>query len=99
MSTSTRWFARPEPRLVAPHGWCELHPTWRAYLATGLNPAQRRLHALTRRLGCSDRFRRQIGDSIVDRPLNDWELRAARWAANEAYFEELERAIESARLT
>lgn len=91
MVRQARAQARSAARLV------RLHPTWRAYLATGLNPAQRRFHALTRRLGFANRFRRQIGDSSVDRPLNDWELRAARWVANEAYFEELERAIESAR--
>ncbi|MEO6835095.1 MAG: glycosyltransferase family A protein [Candidatus Tumulicola sp.] len=71
----------------------KLHPTWRAYLATGLNPVQRRFHALTRSLRFADRFRRRLGDVSPDRPLADRELRAARGLANEAYFEELERAI------
>jgi GT2 family glycosyltransferase len=70
-----------------------LHPTWRVYLATGLNPVQRRFHALTRSFNFERRFRRQIGDLSADRGLNDRELRAARALANEAYFEELERAF------
>ncbi len=74
-----------------------LHPTWRAYLATGFNPAQRGVHALTRALRLDARFRRQVGDLSADRRLTDGELRAARRLANEAYFDELERAIRDAR--
>ncbi|HEY1653845.1 MAG TPA: glycosyltransferase family A protein [Candidatus Tumulicola sp.] len=69
-----------------------LHPTWRAYLATGLNPVQRRAHAVARGLGWPKRLARRIGDVSTDRPLDDAELRAARALANEAYFAELERA-------
>lgn len=71
----------------------KLHPTWRTYLATGFNPAQRRFHAVARRLRLPDRLVRQIGDVSRDRPLDDRELRAARALANETYFAELERAI------
>jgi glycosyltransferase involved in cell wall biosynthesis len=71
----------------------KLHPTWRAYLATGINPLQRGFHGFTRGLRFSDRFRRRIGDVSADRALAGRELRAARGLANEAYFEELERAL------
>ena len=83
--------ARAQARTAA--RLARLHPTWRVYLATGLNPVQRRFHALTRGFNFEQRFRRQIGDLSADRRLNDRELRAARALANEAYFEELERAF------
>jgi|SRR5579862_1715452 len=71
----------------------KIHPHWRTYLATGLNPIQRKFHALTRGLGFTRRFERRVGDLTTDRPLLDSELRAARALASEAYFEELERAL------
>jgi glycosyltransferase involved in cell wall biosynthesis len=71
----------------------KLHPNWRTYLATGLNPVQRRFHSMTRGLGFARRFQRRIGDLSTDRRLDDRELRAARALASEAYFEELERAL------
>jgi glycosyltransferase involved in cell wall biosynthesis len=71
----------------------KLHPHWRAYLATGITPAQRRLHALTRRLNSGRRLRARLGDVSGDRVLSDGEARAARALASEAYFEELERAL------
>ncbi|MGR4065091.1 MAG: glycosyltransferase family 2 protein [Vulcanimicrobiaceae bacterium] len=70
-----------------------IHPQWRTYLATGLNPVQRALHSATRRAGAAKRYRRAVGDLDADRPLDDRELRAARALANEAYFEELENAL------
>jgi GT2 family glycosyltransferase len=72
-----------------------LHPHWRSYLATGINPLQRRFHSMTRRLHFADTFRRRLGDLSDDRALDGREVRAARGLANEAYFEELERAIQS----
>lgn len=83
--------ARAQARTAA--RLARLHPTWRVYLATGLNPVQRRFHALTRGFNFERRFRRQVGDLSADRRLTDRELRAARALANEAYFEELERAF------
>jgi len=73
------------------------HPNWRAYLATGINPAQRTFHALARRLGASARFARRLPDATADRALTAGELRAARALANEAYFAELERALAAER--
>jgi glycosyltransferase involved in cell wall biosynthesis len=70
-----------------------LHPNWRAYLATGINSAQRRAYALTRRFVAERRLRARLGDLSVDRELSDREARAARALANDAYFDELERAL------
>jgi glycosyltransferase involved in cell wall biosynthesis len=71
----------------------ELHPHWRTYLATGINPVQRAYHGLTSRARIADRLRRVLGDLSEDRALSDREIRDARALAAEAYFEELERAL------
>ena len=70
-----------------------VHPVWRTYLATGINPLQRGWHRATRRFRLADRLRSRLGDLSADRPLGDRELRAARALAAEAYFEELERSM------
>lgn len=70
-----------------------LHPVWRTYLATGINPLQRAWHTTTRRLGLGRRLRARLGDLSADRPLSARELRTARALAAETYFEELERAM------
>lgn len=70
-----------------------LHPHWRAYLATGINPAQRRFAAWRRRLGLADRLSRRLVD-LGERELTPRETRLARALANEIYFEELERALQ-----
>lgn len=72
------------------------HPSWRAYLATGINPLQRSIHQIVRGLKLSRNLDRAVGDLQVDRTLSPRELRAARRLAGEAYFEELERAIAEA---
>jgi GT2 family glycosyltransferase len=69
-----------------------LHPHWRAYLATGINPVQRRVAAWRRRLGLAHRLRGRLAD-LGERELTPREARLARALANEAYFEELERAL------
>ncbi|HZY96763.1 MAG TPA: glycosyltransferase [Candidatus Cybelea sp.] len=81
--------ARTAVRLAA------LHPNWRAYLATGINPVQRRFHALIRGLGLAGRLRGRLTDIAGDRELTPREARAVRALANETYFEELERALRS----
>jgi GT2 family glycosyltransferase len=81
--------ARTAVRLAA------LHPNWRAYLATGINPVQRRFHALLRGLGLAGRLRGRLTDIAGDRELTPREARAVRALANETYFEELERALRS----
>ncbi len=71
----------------------QLHPHWRTYLATGMNPVQRSYHRLTRAAHRGRSFERTLGDLSFDRALNGRELRAARGLATEAYFEELEQAL------
>jgi GT2 family glycosyltransferase len=85
--------ARTAVRLV------RIHPHWRAYLATGVNPLQRRFHAMLRTLDVPERFRRQLDRLAGDHVLTARESRAARALANEAYFEELERALAAPRST
>ena len=72
-----------------------IHPQWRTYLATGINPVQRGWHRATRRFALAERLRRRVGDVSTDRVLTAREIRAARALAAEAYFEELERALRS----
>ncbi len=69
-----------------------LHPHWRTVLATGDTPVQRLLHKWMRGIDMARRYRSALGDLGSDRPLTAREARAARALANEAYFEELERA-------
>jgi glycosyltransferase involved in cell wall biosynthesis len=71
----------------------QIHPHWRTYLATGMNPVQRAYHSATRSFHAPERLRKVVGDLDVDRALSDRELRAARALASEAYFEELERSL------
>lgn len=70
-----------------------LHPHWRTYLATGINPVQLRLAALRRRMGIGKRLARRMARLSGNRELTSRELIAARALANEVYFEELERAL------
>ena len=70
-----------------------LHPHWRAYLATGINPPQRGFAAWRRRLGLADRLRSRLAN-LGERDLTPREARLARSLANEVYFEEIERALQ-----
>jgi glycosyltransferase involved in cell wall biosynthesis len=70
-----------------------IHPHWRTYLATGINPMQRRLAALRRRFGVAERLRRRLAGLAAESELTRKERLAARALANEIYFEELERAL------
>ncbi|HEV7179166.1 MAG TPA: glycosyltransferase family A protein [Candidatus Baltobacteraceae bacterium] len=74
-----------------------IHPHWRTYLATGLNPVQRGLHNALRSVRSERRYRSILGDLTGDRALSKRELRAAQGLAREAYFEELEAAVQAAR--
>jgi glycosyltransferase involved in cell wall biosynthesis len=87
--------ARAQARMAA--HLAQLHPHWRTYLATGINPLQRRFHDVTRSLHYAGRFRAKLGNLADDRELGKRELRAARGLAAEAYFEELERALHPER--
>jgi hypothetical protein len=89
MVLQARAQARTAVRLV------RRHPSWRAYLATGINPVQRRFHAALRGLRLDERLRRRLGAVAGERELRPGELRSARALANDAYFEELERALRS----
>ncbi|MEO9263016.1 MAG: glycosyltransferase family A protein [Candidatus Baltobacteraceae bacterium] len=70
-----------------------IHPHWRTYLATGMNPAQRALHDWSRGIGTAKKYRAALGDLSHDRPLSNRELRAANGLASDAYFEELEATL------
>jgi glycosyltransferase involved in cell wall biosynthesis len=87
MIEQARAQARTAVRLV------RRHPHWRAYLTTGINPAQRGLHALLRAVGLDERLRRRLGEIAGDRELDRRELATARALANEMYFGELEHAL------
>ncbi|HEY1429419.1 MAG TPA: glycosyltransferase family A protein [Candidatus Tumulicola sp.] len=71
----------------------ELHPHWRSYLATGINPMQRAWHRATASAERVRRRRELFVDRDDDRRLTAAELRAARWLAGAAYFEEIERVL------
>jgi glycosyltransferase involved in cell wall biosynthesis len=73
-----------------------IHPHWRTYLATGINPVQRSVHAWMRGISRARTYRAELGDLASDRALGDRELRAANGLAREAYFEELEAALRAA---
>jgi len=70
-----------------------IHPHWRTYLATGINPVQRSIHAWMRGVARARKYRNELGDLDGDRALGNRELRAAYALAREAYFEELETAL------
>jgi glycosyltransferase involved in cell wall biosynthesis len=71
----------------------QLHPQWRSYLATGINPVQRAWHRATAAPERARRRRELFENQPPDRPMTDAELRAARWLAGAAYFEELENTL------
>jgi len=77
----------------------KLHPHWRTYLATGINPAQRGLHRWMRGIDAARRYTQTLGNLSTDRALSNRELRAARALASDAYFDELERTLRAARET
>jgi glycosyltransferase involved in cell wall biosynthesis len=70
-----------------------IHPQWRTYLATGINPLQRGVHRLSGGAHRAARLRGRVGDLSTDRALSDRELRAARALASVTYFDEIERAL------
>ena len=70
-----------------------MHPHWRTYLATGLNPAQRKLHDWMRGIKAAQKYHKMLGETQTDRALNNKELRAARALATSAYFEEMEKML------
>lgn len=84
MIAQSRAQARTAVQLAA------LHPHWRTYLATGINPVQRGWAKLHRN---DAKLRARLGELSGDRALTDGELRAARALASSAYFDELERAL------
>jgi glycosyltransferase involved in cell wall biosynthesis len=91
MVTQARAQARTAVQLA------RLHPHWRTYMATGINPVQRGIHAWTRGIERARKYRDELGNLQGDRALSDRELRAAAGLAREAYYEELEGALRTAR--
>ena len=70
-----------------------IHPHWRTYLATGINPIQRTWHRLRDGERVTRALRARVGELSNDRALSDRELRAARGLATAAYFDELEKSL------
>jgi GT2 family glycosyltransferase len=87
MVRQARAQARTAVRLV------RRHPHWRAYLATGINPVQRGFHAARQKLRLGERLERRLAGLPAERELRPADLRMARALANDAYFDELERAL------
>jgi glycosyltransferase involved in cell wall biosynthesis len=75
----------------------KIHPHWRTYLATGINPVQRGLHKWIDGIEKARTYRDEIGDLSGDRALSNRELRAAQKLATNAYFEELETTLRQAQ--
>ena len=73
----------------------KLHPHWRTYLATGINPVARGLHDWMHGIRSAKKYQKMLGDLTVDRPLSNKELRAANALARDAYFDELGKALRS----
>jgi glycosyltransferase involved in cell wall biosynthesis len=70
-----------------------LHPGWRTALATGINPVQRGLASLRRRLRVARVLGRRLVQADAQCPLTRTQTAALRALAYEAYYEELERAL------
>ena len=87
MLSQARAQARTAVQLAA------IHPHWRTYLATGINPMQRTWHRFRNGDRAIQSLRAKIGDLSGDRALSNRELSAARRLATVAYFEELEKSL------
>lgn len=70
-----------------------LHPGWRAALATGINPVQRGLASLRRRLHVAQMLGRKLSQADEQDALTRTQSATLHALANEAYYEELERAL------
>jgi glycosyltransferase involved in cell wall biosynthesis len=70
-----------------------MHPGWRTSLATGINPVQRGLASLRRRLHLDRALERRLSQADAQRPLTRGQAATLYALANEAYYEELERAL------
>ncbi len=70
-----------------------LHPGWRTALATGINPLQRGLAALRRRFHVGRALERRLSQTGAQHPLTRTQAAALHALANEAYYDELERAL------
>lgn len=67
----------------------KIHPHWRTYLATGLDPVQKNINDWIRGIRKSKDYTAELGDLSHDRALTDRELRIARRLAKDAYYDEL----------
>lgn len=70
-----------------------LHPGWRTALATGINPVQLALASFRRRLHIHRMLARRVARIDSQHPLTRRETATLHALANEAYYEELERAL------
>jgi hypothetical protein len=72
-----------------------LHPGWRTALATGINPVQRGLASWRRRLHVAGMLTRRLAVADEQLPLTRAQSATLHALANEAYYEELERALQA----
>ena len=70
----------------------KIHPHWRTYLATGINPAQQAVQDWVDGIRKVRDYPDKLGDLSVDRALTDKELGMARALASHAYYDELKKA-------
>jgi glycosyltransferase involved in cell wall biosynthesis len=70
----------------------QIHPLWRARLATGNTVAQRLLHKWIRGVGAARYFDRVLQGAAPEQPLTATKHWFAKRLAADAYFDELERA-------
>jgi glycosyltransferase involved in cell wall biosynthesis len=98
---------KPRPRIAAVEGMirqaraqartavllAKLHPHWRSYLATGINPVQRAWHRATGSAARAQRRTDLLTAEPSERPMTDAELRTARSLASAAYFDEIEKVL------
>ncbi|MBV9972147.1 MAG: glycosyltransferase [Candidatus Eremiobacteraeota bacterium] len=70
----------------------QIHPVWRARLATGNTAAQRLLHKWIRGVGAARYFQRMLAGVPPSRQMTGAQHWVAKRLAADAYFDELERA-------
>ncbi|MHB8461160.1 MAG: glycosyltransferase family 2 protein [Vulcanimicrobiaceae bacterium] len=74
-----------------------IHPHWRTYLATGINPLQRSMHRWFRSSASTAKDERRLSGIDDDSILTNAQVRIARRLSDDAYFRELERSLAAAR--
>ena len=71
----------------------KIHPHWRTYLATGMDPVQKNINDWIRGIRGAKDYTAELGDLSTDRALSDRELRLAKRLAKDAYYDELAKSL------